>query len=161
VCTCLLLAEANAGINTVSQRGCASPLLVAAQWGHAEVVGVLLAARADPESVDSVGATPIAVAAQEGYDEVVRLLVGIRADISKADHSGLVPLWAAALMGHRGVLNALLSGSSNVAVLQPLLEPISVDQGLESLCVARGGKFGQRLEREVAGASQMALPAMG
>jgi len=57
----------------VSPEG-ATPLSVAAEWGKASVVALLLAAGADEDKANTPGVTALQLATQNGEDEVVALL---------------------------------------------------------------------------------------
>ena len=56
-----------------------TPLFIAARRGHAEVVELLLQARADKERARNDGTTPLSIAAQaasrNGYQRILQLLV--------------------------------------------------------------------------------------
>ncbi|CAD7700934.1 unnamed protein product [Ostreobium quekettii] len=95
-----------------------TPLAVAAFYGHAPVVRVLLALGADPEAVDDRGLTVLLGAAQEGHAEVVTMLLeaGADPDETMAD-SGIAPIAAAALRGHEEVVRALLEGGADPGVM--------------------------------------------
>ena len=61
-----------------------SPLFMACRNGHAEVVGLLLAAGADKDAAKQSGATPVFIAAQEGQEGTLRLLLAAGADKDRA-----------------------------------------------------------------------------
>jgi Ankyrin repeats (3 copies) len=75
-------------------------LSLAAQFGHAEIVRLLLNAGEDPDRYNPVGfhahSTPLHQAALAGHDEVVRLLVerGARTDLKDAMNQGTPEGWA-------------------------------------------------------------------
>ena len=58
-----------------------TPLGVASERGHVDVVKVLLKARADVEAQTLEGFRPLHIAAQFGQEAVVRELIGARADV--------------------------------------------------------------------------------
>ena len=57
-----------------------TPLLMAAQEGHSEVVAALVAARADVDRAKNNGATPLCIAAQNGHSQVVSTLLSGNAE---------------------------------------------------------------------------------
>jgi len=88
-----LLPSASAG-----DRQCA--LALAAQFGHAEIVGLLLDAGEDPSRYNPVGthshSTPLHQAALAGHEKAVRLLVerGARLDLKDTLFQGVPADWA-------------------------------------------------------------------
>lgn len=56
------------------------PLHLAARWGDAKIVEILLASGADLNAVDEAGNTPLMYAAGKGHVEVTRRLLERRAD---------------------------------------------------------------------------------
>ena len=53
----------------------ATPLFMAAYYGHTEVVQVLLTAGADPDKGNQFGSTPLVMAARGDYTDMVQLLL--------------------------------------------------------------------------------------
>ncbi len=68
-----LLATSKADVNGRDENG-NTPLILAAQNGHNEVIMALLAAKADVRAKNNQGQTALDLAAAGGHDECVRLL---------------------------------------------------------------------------------------
>jgi len=69
-----------------------TPLLLAVWQGFEAAVRSLLAAKADPNVADRLGATPLHSAAGRHADEIVRLLLANGAAVNAQDHQGQTPL---------------------------------------------------------------------
>jgi ankyrin repeat protein len=82
------LLAAGADKEKVLQTG-ATPLYLASQNGHKDVVAMLLAAGADKERVLEIGATPLYAASQEGHNDVVAMLLAAGADVHQDDEESL------------------------------------------------------------------------
>ena len=67
-----------------------TPLYIAAQRGHQQIVEMLLAAGVDMKAAANDGATPIFIAAQERHHRVVEMLVAAGADMNAA--TGATPI---------------------------------------------------------------------
>lgn len=93
----------------------ASPLLVASQGGHFEVVQVLIEAAADlDKATSSTGFTSLLVASQKGHSEVVRLLIAAGADKEKSSNgAGITPLIMASQRGHLEVVRLLVEAGAD------------------------------------------------
>ena len=93
----------------------ATPLFIAAQKGHHEVVEMLLKAGADKDKATSdIGDTPLNVAAEWGHDTVVEILIRAGADTDKATtDTGCTSLYAAAWAGHDKVVEMLLKAGAD------------------------------------------------
>ena len=86
-------------------------MLLAAYKGHAECVGLLIEAGANPDLTTlEGGSAPLHIAARSGHVEVVRLLIaaGVDRDKAKSD-CGATPLHMAAEKGHVRVVRLLIA----------------------------------------------------
>ena len=66
----------------------ATPLYIAAQNGHLDVVHHLVEVGADKDQAKNQGATPVHIAGQNGHLDVVHHLVEVGADKDQADNQG-------------------------------------------------------------------------
>ena len=103
-------ADTAALCNTVDEETGLFPLLLAADQGHAEAVGLLLDKDAEPNQVhEKNGTFPLLQAAKNGHAEVVRLLLDKDAEPNQVNEkNGLFPLLLAAQEGHAEVVGLLL-----------------------------------------------------
>mmetsp|Transcript_26085 Transcript_26085/g.83232 ORF Transcript_26085/g.83232 Transcript_26085/m.83232 type:complete len:106 (+) Transcript_26085:863-1180(+) len=86
------LLEANANVEAADKNG-STALILSADMGHAEVVGLLLGAGgANVEAVNEDGDTPLIISACNGHAEVVARLLEANANVEAADKYGLRPL---------------------------------------------------------------------
>ena len=90
----------------------ATPLIIASENGHAEVVKLLLAAGADKDKAMHGGTTPLYIASFNGHAEVVKLLLAAGVDKDKARQDGTTPLYAASEYGHAEVVKLLLAAGA-------------------------------------------------
>ena len=91
-----------------------TPLYMAAENGHHEVVAALIAARANVDLAMNDGFTPLLVAAQNGHHEVVAALINANATVDQAMKDGSTPLLMAAMNGHLEVVTALVNANATV-----------------------------------------------
>src|SRR6185503_5154497 len=109
----LLKREAN--VNAANEEG-TTPLFIAAEKGHRDIVALLLDKGADvkQERADS-GEPPLFIAAQEGHREIVALLLDHGADVKQTrTENGATPLLIAAAKGHREIVALLLDHGADV-----------------------------------------------
>ena len=87
----------------------ASPLILASERGHKDVVQLLLTSGADPNLADEDGFTPLIDAVDDGHFEVAKLLLDYGADPNLANKiDGYVPLMYASLSGFMDIVKLLL-----------------------------------------------------
>eukprot|EP00435_Cladocopium_sp_Y103_P062740 s2397_g24.t1 len=115
-----------------------TPLHIAAENGHTEVLQCLLKGRASPHSVTEKGQSPLLMAAEQGHHDavavlltaddilgdqriaalqvavdkgfldVVRCLLKARIDVNATKENGMSPLFISASKGHLAIVQALL-----------------------------------------------------
>jgi ankyrin repeat protein len=91
-----------------------TPLQVAVQMGHTDVVQVLLEHGADVSAAFN-GNTPLHLAANYAHAELVKLLFQHGADVSATDANGCTPLHKAAKQGHAESVKVLLQHGADVS----------------------------------------------
>jgi cytohesin len=87
----------------------ATPLHVAAEYGHDDVVRLLLEAGAAIDSRRIEGLTPLHLAASYGRFPVVKRLLAAGANPNSRESGGWTPLHRAASEGHENVVRLLLA----------------------------------------------------
>lgn len=88
-------------------------LLFAADYGHEDIVQILLDAEASIEIKDAQGRTPLTLAAKKGYGAIVKMLANAGAAISIRDNADRTPLIWAASLGHESSTLALIDAGVN------------------------------------------------
>jgi ankyrin repeat protein len=101
------LLEARTGEESEFELG-STPLIVAAAFGHVQIVTLLLERGAEVGARDDLGVTAILAAASCGHEEIVALLLRHGADGLVRCHGGVTPLQSASRYGQLGVVRLLL-----------------------------------------------------
>lgn len=86
----------------------------AAQYGHSEVVCVLLQELTDPSMRNRRGETPLDLAALYGRLQVVRLLLNAHPNLMSLNTHQHTPLHLAARNGHHSTVQVLLEAGMDV-----------------------------------------------
>lgn len=89
-------------------------LMLAAYFGHLDVVETLLRYGADVRARASNGTTALMAAVQNGHAGVARLLVEHGADVNAVDQAGLPPLMTAAWRGDAELVGFLIARGADV-----------------------------------------------
>ncbi|EQC25948.1 TKL protein kinase [Saprolegnia diclina VS20] len=91
-----------------------TPLFVAAQNGHLDVVEVLVCTGKASVDVAFEGETPLFTAAKHGHAHIIERLLLAGADVHHANNDGLSILHVAAANGHDSVVMSLLAAGANL-----------------------------------------------
>uniref|UniRef100_A0A8D0GQK8 Ion transport domain-containing protein n=1 Tax=Sphenodon punctatus TaxID=8508 RepID=A0A8D0GQK8_SPHPU len=94
-------------INKQAKNGW-SPLLVAAERGHTEVVKILLQNHARVDVFDEHGKAALHLAAENGHDQIVALLLWHKAFVNAKTKLGLTPLHLSAQNGYNYLAKLLV-----------------------------------------------------
>lgn len=123
----------------------------ATRFGFDDLVGVLIAAKADPNATDISGWTPLMYAAWIDDPAVTRQLVKAGARLDVADGNGLTALGVAAQNGKAKSLEALVTAGADVnktigkAAYTPLmLASIAASEDIASYLIAHGADVNAR-----------------
>lgn len=105
---------ANERLANCKGRKLRSPLHIAAENSHCDIISDLLEAGADIEAVDYVNRTPLMYACDKGKLEVVELLLSCGANYNTQDKYLLGPLHLAADIGAVEIVGALITVGADV-----------------------------------------------
>ena len=108
----ILASDPNA-VNDINEAG-VPPLAVAAIYGNAEIVKVLIAHKALVDGVTKEGATALHWASMKGHKDVVDVLISHKANVStKLPNSLAQPLHFAAAFGYTSIVSVLLDNGAD------------------------------------------------
>jgi ankyrin repeat protein len=128
------LLEKGADKNKATTAG-VTPIFIASQIGHLEIVKALVAAGADVNIArKGSGITPLYSASEKGHLEIVKTLLEAGADVNKATTvsgttvSGTTPLFIASFKGHLEIVKALVAAGAdmNIAITDAGVTPLYV-----------------------------------
>lgn len=107
-----ILIEAGADLEAVSLQAL-TPLHVAAEFGHSEMIRALIEAGSNVNCYTPSGMTPLIMAAYGGHEDAIRQLLRAKANPCLAgrtpDNAENVSLDVAAVLGHSGVVQELIN----------------------------------------------------
>ncbi|VDI28919.1 Hypothetical predicted protein [Mytilus galloprovincialis] len=103
----------NPNVNKRSLEG-SSPVHVASQNGHTDIVRFLIEANADIDLCDINWGSPLFIASCKGHTDTVRLLLERNANVNICDKYSRSPLYAASKLGHTDIVRFILARNGNV-----------------------------------------------
>ncbi|XP_071181368.1 uncharacterized protein [Mytilus edulis] len=106
------LYHCNSNVNHCRKDG-GSPLFMACQNRHTEVVQILINNKADISKCKDTGSSPLFMACQEGHTEVVQILINNKADINKCQDTGASPLLIACQNRHTEIVQMLINNKAD------------------------------------------------
>ena len=110
-----LLKQPGIDINQAKNDG-GTPLYIACQNGHVEVVNALLRFRSaegqsrdgiDVNQATKIGRTPLFIACQKGHWDVVQMLIHAGANLNQGTKDGITPVEIAKRQGHTEIVKLL------------------------------------------------------
>jgi ankyrin repeat protein len=117
-----------------------TPLVLAIQNGHLDIVQALIEAKAGPNKADGWGNTPLTLASRKGHLDIVRTLIEANADVNKSgDEVEATPLGFASQNGHFDIVRTLIKAKADVnkANISSGYTPVSFASGNGHLNIVR------------------------
>lgn len=105
--------EVEEKINAKDSNDC-TPLLLAVQQGHFEIVQYLLSHKANPLLIDTLNYSPLHWAAKKGYTAIAAALLQAGAIVNAGGEYGRTPLHMAAHNGHVEIVSLLLQAKAGI-----------------------------------------------
>ncbi|HYT77519.1 MAG TPA: ankyrin repeat domain-containing protein [Vicinamibacterales bacterium] len=113
--TARMLIAAGANLRATTRLGNYTPLLVASELGHAQVIDALVAVGADPKTTTSSGVTALMLASASGQADAVKSLLAHGADVDATEPvRGETALMFAAANRRVDAIRVLIAGRANV-----------------------------------------------
>ncbi|XP_076105878.1 uncharacterized protein LOC143074214 [Mytilus galloprovincialis] len=108
----------------------ASPLYIACQEGHTEVVKMLITNNAEINKCRDPGVSPLLIACENGYTGIVQMLIANMADINKCrDNDGVSPLFMACQKGHNEIVKMLITNNADIKKCRDIgASPLKTDE---------------------------------
>jgi ankyrin repeat protein len=91
-----------------------TPILLASEFGHLDILKILVEHKGCINSQNNHGETPLLVACSKGHFETVKFLISQRAEVLTADDHGLTAVYVAAEKGKVNLLQLLLDNKASV-----------------------------------------------
>lgn len=91
-----------------------TPMHIAVEFGHVDIVKILLHYKEEKNSKDKDMRTPFAIAASNGHIEILNILLKNGADINSKDKEGNSALHCAAINGYPDIITILLDVGASI-----------------------------------------------
>ena len=114
----VITALVQGGRVTVRNIQGATPLIAAAQKGHTDICGLLLAHGSNVNEVmaNDTKQSPLQVSASKGHNATVEALLSWGAEVNPQDHTGYTPLHLACQEGHLLCVQTLLKAGASLTL---------------------------------------------
>ena len=96
-----------------------TPLLIAVDRGHIEIVKFLIDQNADINAIFEDGATALILGSEKGHKEIVANLLKKGANVSAQNKSGITALLSASMKGHFDIVKDLVKHGADVNITWP------------------------------------------
>lgn len=159
-----MLIAAGGNVRAITRLGNYTPLILAAEAGHAQAIDALVAAGADVKGTTASGVTPLMLASASGQVEAVKTLLARGADVNVAEPTrGETALMFAVANRRIDVVRALIAAKANVnastKVVSLKAAPPSPEEEAYLAAVAAGRGGGAGRGGAPGGGRQAAAPA--
>ena len=94
-----------------------SPLILASEHRHCDIVKFLLSSGADTNLCDKLGQSPLILASRHGHCDIVKCLHSSGADVNLSEIFGQSPLFVASQEGHCDIVKCLLISGADINLL--------------------------------------------
>ena len=139
-----MLLYAGANVKATTRLGAYTPLMMAAEQGHAAVIAALLAAGADVKAANATGTTPLMLAALSGDARSVTMLVENGAEVDAKETSmGQTALMFAAGTNRVDAVAALLKAGAAVKLSSKVNNVGNLSSVEQDAVLAASGSGGQ------------------
>ena len=139
-----MLLYAGANVKATTRLGAYTPLMMAAEQGHAGVIAALLAAGADVKAANATGTTPLMLAALSGDARSVTMLVENGAEVDAKEKSmQQTALMFAAGTNRVDAIAALLKAGADVKLTSKVNNVGSLSGAEQEFLAAASGSAGQ------------------
>lgn len=155
------LVDAGVNLNDRDDEDEATPLMLASQNGHHQIVVGLLALGAQVDATMKGRRTALELATFEGHSMIVQSLLVGKADVNATVSTGYTPLMLACSRGHKSAAESLLAGRADINAKESdsLETPLTaacrqghmdvakmlMDRGADAGAITRGGQTAQQL----------------
>lgn len=139
-----MLLYAGANVKATTRLGAYTPLMMAAEQGHAAVIAALLAAGADVKAANATGTTPLMLAALSGDAKSVTMLVENGAEVDAKEKSmQQTALMFAAGTNRVDAIAALLKAGADVKLTTKVNNVGNLSGAEQEFLAAASGSGGQ------------------
>ncbi|AHK15925.1 ankyrin repeat domain-containing protein [Thalassolituus oleivorans] len=91
-----------------------TPLSLACQYGHNEIIELLLKAKANINAIDSEGISPFSLCAGTASSKIIKRMLKMKADIHLSDKKGQTPLMRAAAYNKMDTVKLLIKHGAHI-----------------------------------------------
>ena len=110
-----MLLDKQADVNIQNVEG-VTPLYMACNKGHNDIVKMLLDKQADINIHNVEGGTPLFMACHKGHKDIVKMLMKKQANVNIQNVEGVTPLFIACENGHKDIVKVFLDKQADVNI---------------------------------------------
>ncbi|VDI13378.1 Hypothetical predicted protein, partial [Mytilus galloprovincialis] len=108
------LHHCTSNVNQCRESDGASPMIIACQDGHTEIVQMLIKNKANIDKCDDKVVSPLHIACWKGHSVIVQMLIDNEADINNYRSTEKSPLFIACQEGHTEIVQLLINYKADI-----------------------------------------------